>query len=83
MVDPSKIQFPKVNRAFLKGLVWMLFFLFLASVFVSARGVYDIFIKRPEVRVAVLPIGEHAIMSNITWSQHAYSGPRNLDTENG
>jgi len=49
----------------------MLFFLFLASVFVSARGVYDIFIKRPEVRVAVLPIGEHAIMSNITWSQHA------------
>ena len=71
MVDPSNIRFPKVNKEFLKGLFWLLFFLFLASVFVSARGIYDIFIKRPEVRVAVLPIGELAIISNTTWSQHA------------
>ena len=71
MIDPSRIQFPKVNKTFLKGFFWLLVFLFLASVFSSARGIYDRFLRKPEVRKDVVQLGQDVRLGNQLWIQRA------------
>lgn len=71
MLNIRQLQLPKFNRAFLKGLFWLLFLLFLASIINVARGVYDIFLPRAEVRQAIIDIGTEIDVNSNTWSQHA------------
>lgn len=52
-------QLPDINRRFLRGILWLIVFLFLATVFSSARTVYDIFYRRAEVRYSVKQLNEH------------------------
>lgn len=43
MLDFGDMHLPTVDRTCLKGIFWTLVFLFLATLFASARGVYDLF----------------------------------------
>lgn len=52
---PSGIQLPdiRVNRTFMRGIFWLLLFLFLATILTSARGIYDRINRRAELRYQV------------------------------
>lgn len=69
MIDLSRLQFPTVDRAFLKGIFWILVFIFFASIYASPRGVYDRFLKNPEVRTNVLTLGNEVNIERDVWTQ--------------
>ena len=71
MIDFGNLRFPTVDRTFLKGIFWILVFLFLATIFASARGIYDKFLKRPEVRISSVQIGPEWVDDGTLWSQTA------------
>jgi len=71
MIDPTRIQFPRINKTFLKGLFWLGVFLFLATIFTSARGVYDIFLPKPEVRKDIVQLGDDVFHRDKIWFQRA------------
>ena len=71
MIDPSRVQFPKVNKTFLQGIFWIGVFLFLATIFSSARGIYAIFLKQPEVRKEIIQLGDDVRDGQKIWLQRA------------
>lgn len=71
MLDLGNLRFPDVNKAFLKGIFWLLVFLFLATIFISARGIYDRFLQKPELRFNIIPIANDLYEENIVWIQRA------------
>lgn len=71
MIDPTRISFPKMNKTFLKGIFWLLVFVFLASIFSSAQGIYDKFLRKPEVRKETIKLGHDVHHENRIWIQRA------------
>lgn len=71
MFDLSNLRLPSVNKTFLQSIFWLLVFLFLASIFVSARGIYDRFLQKPELRLNVFPIFEDFYEEEVVWLQRA------------
>lgn len=69
--DFSNFRFPDVNRAFLRGVFWILAFIFLASIFSLAQGIYSRFLQKPEVRKVVLQIGHDIDLENTVLIQRA------------
>ena len=68
----TPFQFPRVNKAFVKGLFWLAVFLFLASIFSSFRVIYDNFLKKPEVRQETVVVGSQVVEDKLaSWSQRA------------
>lgn len=71
MVDPTKLPVPTVNRTFLKGLFWLILFLYLATHISFMRGIYDRLLTRPEVRKEVLTPTNDIILDDKVWIQRA------------
>lgn len=69
MFDFGNFRFPSVNKAFLRGIFWLLIFLFLATIFVSARGIYDRFLQKPELRISIFSIGKDFYEKDGAWIQ--------------
>lgn len=71
MINFSDLNFPTVDRTFLKGIFWILVFLFLSTLFVSARGIYNKFLRSPEVRAQTVPIGRDIALDTSVFIQRA------------
>lgn len=69
MFNFGDVKFPSVNKTFLRGIFWLLVFLFLATIFVSARGIYDRFLQKPELRYSLIPISNDFYEEDVVWIQ--------------
>jgi hypothetical protein len=69
MIDPTRVQFPRVNRSLLQGLFWFLVFLFLASQIRVVRGIYNRLLSKPEVRKEEYAPSTDIYVGNELWLQ--------------
>ncbi len=69
MIDPSQIRFPSIDKAFLRGIFWLLIFIYLAESFSIFRGIYDHFLGRPEVRYEITSQSTDIVAGGEYWLQ--------------